>query len=68
MSEHISESDDPTEALEGLQEAELDSVQGGGSVRRPTMDVETSQPDTVKKNEDPGAKETKTPSADHGEQ
>lgn len=47
------------EGLGGLQEANLDSVQGGGNVPQPLMDLQDSEPDTVKKSEDLSQYETR---------
>lgn len=69
MSEQESESSSGTESvgeegLEGLQEAQLDSVQGGGNPRQPVMDLQDSRPDTFEKSNDSKQQETKEESRD----
>ncbi len=46
--------------LAGLQEAQLDSVQGGGHLEQPLMNLQDSELDTVEKSDDPDALETKS--------
>lgn len=61
MSEQESESPagDPDAGREGLQEADLDSVRGGGAIEEPFMDVEAAELDTVQKSGEPDNLETK---------
>lgn len=47
------------EGLDGLQEANLDSVTGGGNAPEPNRDLQEAQPDTIEKSEDPSDYETK---------
>ncbi|KQQ42132.1 hypothetical protein [Nocardioides sp. Leaf307] len=62
MSEQEAESADgqnENEGLGDLQESRLDSVTGGASPRKPHMDLQETQHDTIRKDDSSGGRETK---------
>ena len=48
-----------SEATDGLQDSQLDSVTGGGDGPEPIMDLQTAEPDRVDKSDDGGTSDTK---------